>query len=273
MKFELHCHSIHSHGRKIKWEGTASPSIIAKSLKEKGIQGFALTDHDSIAGWKESREAAKKLHLVFIPSMEISTLSGHLIALGINEKVQSRLSLEESIDRVHEQGGITVAPHPLDAREEGIRRDFRKADAVEVFNSLVITRVENAVMKAKARRMGLCAVGGSDAHTPEMLGMTTNTMDARDVDSALRMIKKGKVKVEGRYVPVPVIVRWARERMRMSYDEIISYVDKNYSRPKASFLKFMLRLFVNNETSAWNALGYFSVGVSTIYAMLKLALV
>ena len=170
-------------------------------------------------------------------------------------------------------GGITIAPHPLDAREEGIRNEFQKADAVEIFNSLVVTRVENALISAKVRRMGLPAVGGSDAHTAEMLGMTTNTIDAHDMDSALRMIKKGKVKVEGRYIPVPVIVRWARARMSTSYDDIVKYVDDNYSRPKASFSKYMLKLFVNNESRAWYALGYFSIGVSTIYAMLKLALI
>ena len=272
MKFELHCHSTHSHGSKIKWEGTASPTQIAKTLHGKGFGGFAITDHDSIGSWHEARRAAKGLGMVFIPGLEVSTLSGHLIALGINEGIRSGLTLEESMDLVHDQGGITVAPHPLDAREEGIRKEFAKADAVEVFNSLVVTRVENALISAKVRRMKLPAVGGSDAHTAEMLGMTANTIDAQNMDSALKRIKKGHVKLEGRYIPVPAIVRWARSRMKMSYADIIRYVDKNYSRPKAAFSKYMLKLFVNNESRAWYALGYFSVSVSTLYAMLKLAM-
>ncbi|MBN2330203.1 MAG: PHP domain-containing protein, partial [Candidatus Aenigmarchaeota archaeon] len=138
MKFELHCHSTHSRGSKIKWEGTASPTQIAGTLKRLGFGGFAITDHDSIGSWHEARRAAKGLGLVFIPALEVSTLSGHLIALGISEQVKSGLTLEETIDLVHDQGGITVAPHPLDVREEGIRKEFHKADAVEVFNSLVI---------------------------------------------------------------------------------------------------------------------------------------
>ena len=271
MKCELHCHSTHSHGIKIRWEGMPSPAQIAKTLHKKGFKGFAITDHDTIEGWPEARKAAKSQRMVFIPGLELSTVSGHLIALGINERIKSRLTLEESIDLVHDQGGITVAPHPLDVRGEGIRKEFYKADAVEVFNSLNLTRVENALTGVKVKRMSLPAVGGSDAHTAEMLGMTANIMDANDVDSALKHIKKGNVKIEGRYIPIPLIVDWVRMRMELSYDDILRYIDRNYSRPKASFARYWLRLFVNNESRAWYALGYFSISVSTVYSMLKLA--
>jgi predicted metal-dependent phosphoesterase TrpH len=271
MKFELHCHSTHSHGRKIKWEGMASPTRIAKVLHKLGFGGFALTDHDSIAGLSEASRAAKRLGMVFIPAMEVSTLSGHLIALGISERIKYGLTLDESIDLAHDQGGITVAPHPLDIRGEGVRKEFFKADAVEVFNSLNLTRVENALAAAKVRRMRMPAVGGSDAHNAAMLGLTANVMQAHDMDSALSQIKKGMVKVEGRYAPIPMIVDWARQRMKLSYPDILQYISKHYSAPKADLSRLLLRMFVNSESRVWYALGYFSVGVSTVYSMIRLA--
>ena len=64
-----------------------------------------------------------------------------------------------------------------------------------------------------------------------MLGMTANIMEAHDLDTALEQIRKAKVVVEGSYTPVPELVRWARQRMIGSHDDILRYIGKNYSRP------------------------------------------
>jgi len=271
MKFELHCHSWHSHGRKIPWEGLASPSQIVRALHKLGFAGFALTDHDSIAGWRDASQAAKRQGMVFIPGIEISTLSGHLIALGINDPVKRGLTLEETGELVHEQGGITIAPHPFDIRSEGIGDEFAKADAVEVFNSMNLTRIENMLARMEARKRSIPAVGGSDAHSLPMLGMTANLIEADDPDSALRQIKKGRVRVHGRYIPIPVIVDWARQRMRLSYADIEKYIEKNYSKPRAALARFLLRRFVNSDSWRWDALGYFAVSISTMYSVAGLA--
>jgi predicted metal-dependent phosphoesterase TrpH len=270
MKFELHCHSWHSHGSKIRWEGLASPVQIVKALKKLGFGGLAITDHDSVTGWHDAKGAAKRLGMVFIPGMEISTLSGHLIALGIGDPIKMGLSVRETIELVHDQGGITIAPHPLDVRGEGIGNDFVRADAVEIFNSMNLTRVENALAKMWAKKSAMPAVGGSDAHSLEMLGMTVNHINADDMDSALKMIKRGNVEIEGRYIPIPMVVAWVRQRMKMSYKDILKYIEKNYSSPRAVLARFLLRRFVNSESRAWNALGSFAVSVSTMYSVLRM---
>ena len=271
MKFELHCHSVHSHGRKITWEGTETPSQIAKGLKSKGIMGFTITDHDSIASWEEARKAARKEGMVFIPGLEVSTLSGHLIALGISEQIPPRIGLDETIDRIHSQGGLAIAPHPYDIRDEGVGREFTKADAVEVFNSLNIAKSDNFLIARKAKKLGMPAVGGSDAHTLAMLGMTVNKIDADDMDSALKQIKRGNVEIKGRYVPIPVVVDWARERMKRSYDDLQKHIEKNYRFPKSVIARFLLDRFVSSDSVGWDALGYFSVWVARGYGLLKLA--
>ena len=272
MKFELHCHSLHSHGGKIRWEGLASPSHIVHMLKKRGINGFAITDHDSIAGWKEAKTAAKREGMVFIHSIEISTLCGHLIALGVNEAVRPGLSVEETIDLIHDQGGLAIAPHPFDIRKEGIGRDFSRCDAVEVFNSLNLTKIENLLADMQAKKHGVPAVGGSDAHSLKMLGMTVNHINADDADSALKRIRNGDVKIQGRYIPIHIVIDWIRNRMQLSYDDINKYIGKNYSKPKSLLAKSMLDMFVSSDSGAWNALGYFAVSASMIYSFLTLPL-
>jgi predicted metal-dependent phosphoesterase TrpH len=270
MKFELHCHSYHSKGQKIPCEGLASPKQIARYLNKKGFGGFAITDHDSINGWDEARKEARKLGMVYIPAVEISTLGGHLIALGINEFIRPRLGVQETVDKIHDQGGVAVAPHPFDLRAEGLGKEFVKTDVVEVFNSMIVTRLENRIVEHEAKKHRMPAVGGSDAHSLDMMGMTINHINASDLDSVLKKIRKGGVRIEGKYTPIPVIISWARERMKTSYSDVRKYIRKNYIKPKAVVSRYLLKKFVNSDSDAWNALGYFSLGVSFIYSYFRM---
>ena len=80
---DLHVHSIMS-------DGTYSPSEIAKLAYEKNIRGFALTDHDSIAGNEEARISAKVYNVDFLNGIEMSLAYDnhqiHVVALGFDSK-------------------------------------------------------------------------------------------------------------------------------------------------------------------------------------------
>jgi predicted metal-dependent phosphoesterase TrpH len=271
MKFELHCHSWHSEGRNIPTEGLTSPKDIVRILKKRGFSGVAITDHDTTKGWKEAESEARKHGLVFIPGLEVSTASGHLIGLGLTAGIKSGMSIEESIEKIHDQGGIAVSPHPFDLRAEGIGKEFRKCDAAETFNSLILTRIENIIARREVAKTSVSAVGGSDAHTPAMLGLTANIIDAGDPEEALSRIKKGRVRIYGKYAPIPEVVSWARKRMKASNEDVLRYIDRNYSRPKAALARVMLSSFLRSESPAWNGLGYIAVGISTGYSALKAA--
>ncbi len=272
MKFELHCHSWYSKGKKITWEGVMPPEQIFRVLKRKGFAGVAISDHDSVECWSDSRKLAKKHGMAFIPGLEVSTASGHVIGLGLNESVKKGMTVEETVEAIRGQGGIAVAPHPIDLRSEGIGEEFIKCDAAEIFNSLNLSRIENHIAAKKIREAGMPGVGGSDAHCPGMLGLTANHVDAHDADGVLREVKKGKVRVEGRYAPIPVVVSWARERLRWSYDDVLKYMEKNYSAPRAAVSRFFLRRFVGSDSGFWNGLGYFSIGTSIVYSALRTVL-
>lgn len=79
--FDLHTHSVFS-------DGTTTPAEIAAEAARVGLEGFALTDHDTIDGWGEAREAAELLGLSFVPGIEITTKhhhhSTHLLGYGID---------------------------------------------------------------------------------------------------------------------------------------------------------------------------------------------
>lgn len=80
-RYDLHTHSVRS-------DGTTVPSEIASQAAGIGLAGFALTDHDTVEGWDEAREAARASGVGFLPGIEITTKhewhSRHLLGYGID---------------------------------------------------------------------------------------------------------------------------------------------------------------------------------------------
>lgn len=66
MKFDLHNHSTYSDGR-LDIKGLVSRA------KDRGLGGFALTDHDCVFGCDEANEEASKQGLFLLKGLEVST--------------------------------------------------------------------------------------------------------------------------------------------------------------------------------------------------------
>ena len=82
LNVDLHCHSKFS-------DGVFAPSELALRAQEKGVDIWALTDHDELSGIAEAREVASDIGLQFIAGVEISiTWAGktvHIVGLDIDE--------------------------------------------------------------------------------------------------------------------------------------------------------------------------------------------
>ncbi len=82
MRADLH---IHSHCS----DGLLSPSLLARRVKEAGVECFALTDHDTLSGNAEAEGAARALGLLFVRGIEISAYLGatkvHVLGYGCKE--------------------------------------------------------------------------------------------------------------------------------------------------------------------------------------------
>lgn len=80
---DLHVHSTFS-------DGSYTPTGLAELAKERGVEAFALTDHDCIAGDEEAAAAAKQQGVEFINGMEMTmAFQGHIIhvvCLGFDPK-------------------------------------------------------------------------------------------------------------------------------------------------------------------------------------------
>lgn len=201
LRFDLHVHTNYSK------DGQSSVEEILRAAKEKGLDGVAITDHNTTGGAKYALEICDRVApgLLVIPGEEISTSSGHLIVLGIVEEIPRGTSVSEAIRLGHEMGGTVVVPHPYNRMRHGMSIP-KGADAVEAYNSRYIFGIHNRLAGSRSRRLGLPTVAGSDAHTAKFVGtaITLVETDERSVPAVLKAIREGKTAVAVKKTPLYV---------------------------------------------------------------------
>jgi len=210
IKLDLHVHSKYSD------DAVGSPREIIKSLKKKGLQGMAFTDHNTVCGGIEALKIAPKEFIV-IPGIEISTADGHMLALNVKKNIPQKLSTEETVDIIIDEGGIPIIPH-LFRSMSGIKTTKLKTvqdsiHAIEVFNSCSQPKTNLKIAKV-AKEFNLGGTGGSDAHDPLYAGYGYTLVDTTDLnpDTVLSEINKKKTWGEGTVLPL----EYRRNRMLKS---------------------------------------------------------
>lgn len=199
---DLHIHSCYSEDAK------GTPKEIIKRLKKLGLDGACITDHNTLRG---SLEALKERSddFIIIPGVEISTLEGHILAIGVKEDIPRDRHVDETVDLILDAGGIPVVPH-LFRMMSGIKRRnlesiVDRINAIEVFNSCSLSKTNIKVAKV-ARELNLGGTGGSDAHDPEFAGYGYTIIDSTDynVDSILSEIERGRTWGDGKTLPLEI---------------------------------------------------------------------
>ena len=197
IRLDLHVHTCYSHDSRTR------PRDVLKAVKKARLDGVAITDHSTVDG------ALRLIQLnppfLVIPGVEVEAAGGHVIALGVTENVPGGLSPEETVERIHELGGLAVLAHPfaLLKRFRWSLNQSRLFDAVEVINSSSFP-FHRSVRKSEelAESLGLPRVAGSDAHVPEAIGMAYTVVDSdSNVDDVLHAIKSGLTTPVGRPMP------------------------------------------------------------------------
>ena len=207
MKLDIHIHS------KFSRDGAAPIEEILERCRSSGLDGCAVTDHNSIEGSLKAFELASSFGLLVVRGTEISTAEGHVLAYGLSSTVPRGLSIDRTVECIHEAGGMAVAAHPRRFPSGmGIRRASQNHfDAIEVLNG-GSSRGSNKAASRMAGRRGLPAVGGSDAHKLEEIGRAFTVLpDVRSEEEAIKAILANKSTVGGRSRNVKETVVYAIE--------------------------------------------------------------
>ncbi|WFO76259.1 PHP domain-containing protein [Desulfurococcaceae archaeon MEX13E-LK6-19] len=212
----MHIHTTVSDGR-------ASPYEVVLTAIEKELGIIAITDHNSFRGGILAQEYAKKYQheIIVIIGNEVRTVHGDVLVYCSSPKNIPNIpsSLQELIDKAHENNCLVVPAHPFDSLRLGIGDlvyELKGWDAIEVFNASA-NRGANKKAEEAARILGLPGLASSDAHIPEYIGTAYTIIEIDDYspEGVLEAIRKNKVTPVKRYPPFKYFVKrvlWTIER-------------------------------------------------------------
>lgn len=242
----MHLHTHYSHQTIFFYDGVDTPETMVRAAKRAGLDAVAITDHDSMKGIPRAVEEGKRLGVLVIPGCEISSRSGHILAYGITEEIPPNLSAEETIERIHEQGGVAVAAHPFSGFGVSLMFDALELpfEGVEVWNASVMDAWQNALAEKLADHMGAAKLAGSDAHSREMVGYGITELPEGDVDDVIEAIRRGETRVVRReLVPLMARAAWLKRRAEMNKEYTREYMRRSKKLlPIAYLYVFLLKL-------------------------------
>ncbi|MBA5941804.1 MAG: PHP domain-containing protein [Methanophagales archaeon] len=194
MKYDLHIHSKYSA------DGVLEPEKIVKIAMRVGLDGIAVTDHETIKGGVKAKKYEND-DLIVIVGSEIETERGEIIGLFLEEEVKSR-SLQEVIDEIKDQNGIAVVPHPFDRLRRltfhPTEEDVKFIDCIEGFNSRCVFQRYNKRAIEYGIEHGLAITAGSDAHFGGQIGDAFILAESSDEEDLMRRIMKKEISFNGR---------------------------------------------------------------------------
>lgn len=161
MRLDLHVHTCYSY------DCTLSLEKLSAVVQRKGLDGVAILDHDEIEGALRLREWAPFRVIV---GEEIGTLHGGIGALFIEERIPPHLSAEETVARIHEQGGLVFIPHPLARGVPGkiatnkLYEILNEVDMLEGYNARAPFAIDDRRACELAAQYCIPIIAGSDGH-------------------------------------------------------------------------------------------------------------
>ena len=196
-RFDRHLHSFYSA------DAAASPEELIAAARARGLNGIAITDHDSCEVHEDllekGLERADGLPVdgfLVVPGMEVSTAHGHLLCIGTTLPVMRDAPVHEVFEAIRQRGGVAIPAHPYDRWRAGIHESFLDElplEAIEVFNAAVTSRNFNDKARAYAKNRGLSMTASSDAHHASAVGIseTAFAMENLSVANLLAALRRG----------------------------------------------------------------------------------
>ena len=166
-----HCHTFAS-------DGMVTPEQLVDAAVKAHLDLIAVTDHDTMASVKETQRRGEGAGIVVVAGQEITTkwpAQTHMLGWFLDRPVKRGMSLEDTVDAIHDQGGLAIVPHPFmpvyfgSIQPDMLQRLIGKhrVDGIEtVFTVPIGARRRRALDEFYSRnrdRLG-AAIGGSDCH-------------------------------------------------------------------------------------------------------------
>jgi hypothetical protein len=189
---DFHVHAFFGDGGVAPWE-------LAGEARRRDLDVIAVTNHNQLLA---ARLAARRVsNPIVIIGQEVTAPRFHMVAAGIREVVDWRLSASEAIRAIQAQGGVAIAAHPglvswraedpaalalLDGAEvahpAAIRSSRARRELAEFFN------------RAAAGNPSVAPIGSSDFHFGGRLGQCRTYLFVDEISEAgvLEAVRAGR---------------------------------------------------------------------------------
>ncbi|MCL5984545.1 MAG: PHP domain-containing protein [Candidatus Thermoplasmatota archaeon] len=190
LRLDMHVHTDASP------DSTLTVPRALEEAKAKGLDGIAITDHNTMSAVATAVALGEKLGLKVVPGVEVSTQEGHLLAYFVPEPPAPGRSITLTAQEIHEKGGFAVLAHPYRFFHGAARSgslDLAAFDGIEVRNAHT-SRGRN-IRAEHLSRPGR-SFGGSDAHGPGTLGAYFSEIEGTGSDLK-DLLNGSSVKAQG----------------------------------------------------------------------------
>lgn len=195
-------------------DGMADIPELFDYVQQTDLDVVAITEHDDLRAAFAARDAWSRHAFTFdlVVGEEVTTIEGHLLALFIEQPVESLKPLAPTLEAIHRQGGLAIVPHPmswltrslgqrviervLDERADGVY-----FDAIEVSDSPAARVSRAKVQRLNRERYHLAEVGSSDTHFPETVGSSRTRFEGSTAQELRQAILDGSTQAEAGAYP------------------------------------------------------------------------
>lgn len=187
---------MHVHEKTYSSDSQLSLEQIVIEAKACGLDGIVITDHDTVGLRSQAKRLSARHNLHIFVGVEVLTLQGDLLVLGVDDIPKGHLDAQHLIDDINARGGATIAAHPFRNNGRGLGETIRSLSgltAVEGYNGR--TKAHHNLRAAQlAESLGLPVTGGSDAHLPGEVGGVKTWIDAsiKEERDLIEALKAGK---------------------------------------------------------------------------------
>ena len=181
---DLHVHAAPGDGALLPWD-------LAREARRRGLDAIAVTDHNQMIGVRATSPLSTPFGVLLIPGEEVTMPHAHVAAVGLSHRVDWHGSVPAVAAAIHAQGGVAIAAHPVgDERAFWTDDDFRAVDGVEVAHPAMFASdayrrdLRSAYDEASRAHPHIAAIGSSDDHTGEPIGLCRTYVFAREATAA-----------------------------------------------------------------------------------------
>jgi hypothetical protein len=209
---DFHVHAFVGDGGLAPWE-------LPVEAARRNLDVIAVTNHNQmLAARIASRLSPRGGAALVIEGQEITAPRYHMIAVGVSQTVDWRLSAADAAREVHRQGGVAIAAHPVPTSWRSDSESLRAIDGAEAAHPLIdmdsrgFEKLQTVFRPAQSLNPDLAPIGSTDFHFSGPMGMCRTYVFATDRsrEAVITAIAAGRTvatDMHGRLTGDPELVR------------------------------------------------------------------